>query len=114
RWCGRAGDDVLTGDTGWPRAHGSDFLDGGAGRDTASWEGRTKGVRVDLASGVGGQRGERDVLKRIEDLSGGQGPDVLRGDARANGLMGGPGADTLVGRAGADTLDGSLYLIQTQ
>src|SRR3954447_10675411 len=47
RLFGRGGADVLVGDTPGPRWAANDLLDGGRGRDTASWEGRTGSVHVD-------------------------------------------------------------------
>jgi Big-like domain-containing protein/hemolysin type calcium-binding protein len=61
-------------------------------------------VNVNLASGVvtgiGGQ------VSRIENVAGGDGNDVLRGDGFANILAGGAGSDILLGGAGSDTLSG--------
>ena len=47
-----------------------------------------------------------DLLKSIENLTGGAGNDTLIGDSGDNILAGGPGTDTLVGGLGADTLIG--------
>jgi Ca2+-binding RTX toxin-like protein len=108
---GGRGNDLLVGDgadaTGRRNAPGADRLDGGAGRDMASWSERTKPVHVRLgATGSGGG----DSLRSIEDASGGVGDDVLVGDEHANHLLGGPGSDKLDGAAGNDRLDagGSL------
>ena len=108
-----AGDDVLTGDgdnteAGSPDAGGGDdVIDGGAGEDEVRYSGRRRGVRVDLAdSAPDGGRGERDRLRDIEDVTGGQGADVLLGDGGANALVGFPGDDRLDGRGGNDSLTG--------
>jgi RTX calcium-binding nonapeptide repeat (4 copies) len=117
---GGTGDDTLEGGSGrdtlrgGPGADllrgggGDDTLDGGSGnRDVAVYDERTKPVVVDLAGGRRqGTRGERDRLRHIEDVDGGAGDDVLRGDAHANVLHGLGGADQLSGRGGADHLDG--------
>ena len=87
---------------------GDDRLDGGSGRDTVSYFRRRAGVRVDLTAGTGGQAGERDALVGIEDVLGGDGSDVLIGDAQRNELRGQRGDDTLSGGAGADLLEGEL------
>jgi Ca2+-binding RTX toxin-like protein len=88
---------------GWP-----DKLDGGDGRDTVSYEGRTTAVRVDLASpGPQGAPGEGDVLEGFESVHGGDGADVLRGTDGDNSLSAGQGGDVLVGRGGRDRLLGS-------
>jgi hypothetical protein len=91
------------GPQGWP-----DKLDGGAGRDTVSYEGRTTAVTVDLASsGPQGAPGEGDVLAGFESAHGGEGADVLRGTDGDNFLGASTGGDVLVGRGGRDLLLGS-------
>lgn len=95
-------DDVLIGGAG------SDTLDGGAGTDTASYASGSAAVRVSLAisgaQATGG--GGIDTLTGIENITGGNGADVLVGDGRANALNGGNGADQLLGGGGADVLTG--------
>jgi Ca2+-binding RTX toxin-like protein len=101
---GGAGDDRLHG------SPGSDVLLGGPGIDYVSYQDRTKPVTVDLdgVSNDDGQAGERDTVGAdVETVSGGDGNDVLTGNAAANGLMGGPGHDVLRGGGGDDGLDGS-------
>jgi RTX calcium-binding nonapeptide repeat (4 copies) len=85
----------------------SDLFDGGAGTDTLSYGPRRRGVIADLARADrhAGARGERDSLRGLERLEGGNGGDVLLGDDRANLLLGGEGDDLLVGRAGDDDLE---------
>jgi Ca2+-binding RTX toxin-like protein len=98
---GRGGADVLRGGAG------ADLLDGGAGIDTASYYYAASGVSVDLGTHAGnGGEAQGDVLTGIENLTGGQGSDVLGGDAGANILQGWAGDDVLRGGAGADRLDG--------
>lgn len=90
---------------------GDDRVLGGPGRDLADYRGRLTPVRIDLATGTGGARGEHDRLSGVEDLTGGSARDVLLGDARANILQGsdtlyqhhGVG-DVLAGRGGDDKL----------
>jgi hypothetical protein len=104
RLAGGAGADLLWGDgTG---GRGNDVIDGGRGRDTALYDERRAGVRVDLRRGVGGRGRERDRLWRIEDVVGSKAGDVLLGDAHPNWLWGLKGADLLIGGGGADRLDG--------
>ncbi|GAA4691473.1 hypothetical protein GCM10023349_02720 [Nocardioides conyzicola] len=78
-------------------------LDGGGGRDTLRFVNR--GV-VDLAAGRSRTEHGRATLRSFEDVLGSSGPDVIRGDARANRLVGGRGNDVLVGRGGRDTAIG--------
>jgi Ca2+-binding RTX toxin-like protein len=115
------GADMLTGGSrsdflqGGP---GADAIDGGGGADMATYRDERRRVRADLAAGFAlTADGARDVLRSIEDLWGGDGSDVLRGNAAGNMLTGGRGDDELTGRAGhddlradegADHLDGGL------
>ncbi|HEX8103257.1 MAG TPA: calcium-binding protein [Solirubrobacteraceae bacterium] len=114
---GGDGRDVLDGD-GWEapftvdaraapsRTASADRLDGGRGRDMASWAARRRPVAADLAKGgPAGAPGEGDRLRSIESLAGGRANDRLRGDGRRNVLYGGRGADRLDGRGGPDLLD---------
>jgi Ca2+-binding RTX toxin-like protein len=115
---GENGDDVLKGgdvnDTldGGP---GADVLNGGPNAlagDTATYESRSEKVTVTIGSGTGddggasdGISGERDTVKgTIENLTGGDGNDVLTGSEVNNLFLGGPGADTINGLAGEDTM----------
>jgi RTX calcium-binding nonapeptide repeat (4 copies) len=84
-----------------------DVFNGGAGTDTLGYEGRRRGVMADLArtDRHAGARGERDSLRGLERLEGGDGGDVLRGGASADLLSGGDGDDVVVGRAGDDELE---------
>jgi Ca2+-binding RTX toxin-like protein len=81
-----------------------DVFDGGLGTDTLGYEGRRRGVIADLArtDPHAGAPGERDSLRGLERLEGGNGGDLLLGDDSANLLLGGEGDDRLVGRAGDD------------
>jgi RTX calcium-binding nonapeptide repeat (4 copies) len=90
-----------------PVAAERDVFDGGEGTDTLGYEGRRRGVIADLArtDRHAGAPGERDSLRRLEVVTGGNGDDRLFGDDLENGLSGGPGSDLLVGRAGDDGLE---------
>jgi Ca2+-binding RTX toxin-like protein len=103
---GGAGDDTLN-----PGANvgGSvDLLDGGIGTDTASFAGFTAAVTATLNGATDGSAalagGTIAVLRSIENLTGGDGNDVLTGDSNANLIEGGLGDDTLEGGGGIDTV----------
>ncbi|MCB8874345.1 Hint domain-containing protein [Acidisoma silvae] len=100
---GLAGNDTLQGNGG------GDLLDGGAGTDTADYALSLKPVTIDL--GVTGPQagdgdGTGDTLVSIENLTGSNYNDILRGDAGANVINGSYGNDTIEGNGGADTLLG--------
>jgi Ca2+-binding RTX toxin-like protein len=108
---GGAGDDTLEGGLG------SDTFVGGAGVDTVSYADRdsTHPVKVTLdvsklwAPSQNGAPGELDVIGTdVENLTGGDGDDSLRGNAGNNTLLGGDGNDILEGAAGKDWLEGGL------
>jgi Ca2+-binding RTX toxin-like protein len=87
----------------------SDFLDGGAGVDTASYAGIFGPVTVTLLNQGTIQNtvnAGNDILVNMENLTGGSGNDTLTGDQFANVLDGGPGSDTLIGGGGNDALNG--------
>lgn len=97
---GGSGDDLLVGNEPANR------LDGGAGNDTVSYEGRQSAVNVTLDGAANdGHIGEDDNAI-AENVIGGNGDDLLVGDGNTNRLDGGPGNDTLDGAAGNDTLNG--------
>ena len=104
---GQGGPDILidgdrsraTGDGG----PGPDLLDGGDGEDTASYQGRSRPVSVDLSDAApDGEAGEGDVLMGIESVTGGRADDRLAGDSGDNVLDGHHGRDQLAGHAGDD------------
>ncbi|WP_395682658.1 calcium-binding protein, partial [Inquilinus sp.] len=101
RLSGGDGNDTLIGGVG------TDILNGGAGLDLVSYADSTRGVTVNLATGVGsGGTASGDTLASIEAVDGSAYADTLIGSDAANTLHGGAGNDTLRGGAGADTLDG--------
>jgi hypothetical protein len=79
-----------------------DLIDGGGGVDALSYAGRTDPVSVDLERGSGGGISEQDVIRNVEELTGGAGDDRLSGDDNANRIDGGPGRDVLSGSDGDD------------
>ncbi len=119
---GGAGNDVF--DEG-AAASGADDLDGGTGLDTCDYGGRTVGVVVTLegddndgepgeGDNCGGVRstglpgeGQPSSLSNVENVRGGAGDDVLRGQpGGANVLRGGAGDDVLSAFGGTDSLFG--------
>ncbi|MFM1990693.1 MAG: hypothetical protein RJA99_3650, partial [Pseudomonadota bacterium] len=108
---GSTGDNVLTGGEGNDLLQGlagADTLTGGNGVDTATYASSGSAVSVDLNLpwAQSGGDADGDVLIGIENLTGSDHADRLRGNVAANLLRGGAGDDVLEGRAGADTLDG--------
>ena len=101
---GGAGDDILLG------GGGQDVLDGGIGIDTVLFTDKTAGVTLALNSNFDSKASinglDEDVVRGVENVTGGSGHDVLFGDAFANILDGALGNDTLAGGTGRDTLDG--------
>ncbi|MCY1417178.1 hypothetical protein D9M71_327050 [compost metagenome] len=96
---GMDGNDVLVGGLG------NDVLDGGSGIDTASYQGASAGVTVNLSL-LGGQNtlgAGTDSLSGIENLLGSDFDDNLTGNGGDNLLAGNGGTDRLTGGAGADT-----------
>jgi hypothetical protein len=127
---GGGGDTFRNGDIAYPDAvrgmyadsldggPGADLLQGGAGDfDRADYSGRTQRVSVTL-DGVAndGEAGEGDMVSSdVENISGGAGNDLLRGDPRSNDLIGNAGDDVLDGRGGyhdsGEAGDGSDLLL---
>jgi Ca2+-binding RTX toxin-like protein len=119
-----AGSDQLFGEAGNDLVVASvlcqgDRIDGGEGRDNASWAklDTPAGVGVDarLDEGAAGQigpggqpecpgGGTPDELADIEDLEGSSGDDVLYGDAGPNQLLGHSGEDSYFAGAGEDSI----------
>lgn len=93
----KGGDDNIT--AVWSK----DYIDGGAGNDTISyrWSGWVVDIDLLRSSQLSGDA-EGDVLVNIENITGGNHNDILRGDDRANILNGLGGQDILTGRGGSD------------
>lgn len=97
---GGAGNDTFISGTGANR------FDGKGGSNTVSYAG-SKAVKVNLETGeVNGGNAVGDTFVSIQNLTGGDGADVLTGDSQANAISGGVGNDALNGGAGNDTLNG--------
>ena len=101
---GGSGKDVLV------ASLGQDVLDGGIGRDTADYSQLEGTLSVRLAGDketkviLNGQ--DKDTLRRIENVTGGQSSDVLMGDDGNNVINGNGGNDVLAGYGGEDILGG--------
>jgi hypothetical protein len=80
-------------------------LDAGGGTNTLDYSAYVGRVEVILPLGLA--TGFAGGIKNIENVTGGQGNNLLVGDARANVLIGGTGRNVLIGGGGADTLDAS-------
>lgn len=91
---------------------GRDAINGGAGVDTVRYDlddqvGATKGVTVNLATGVAiDSFGSQDTLSGIENVRGTDFKDNITGNSSANFLRAFAGADTINGGAGADVMRG--------
>ena len=89
---------------------GADNIDGGDGDgDTISYRSSKAGVTVDLGTVSAPQAdtatnsyARGDTLSGIENVTGSDHADTLKGDSDANVLNGGKGNDTLTGEGGAD------------
>jgi len=103
---GNAGNNLLNG-----RA-GNDILNGDAGVDTASYEGASAAVTVNLSLATAQNTGGAgtDTLQNFENLTGSSFNDSLTGNSGNNVLSGGGGNDALNGGSGNDTLIGGLGL----
>ncbi|CUV65016.1 putative Serralysin [Sulfurovum sp. enrichment culture clone C5] len=98
------GNDILNGGLG------NDTLDGGVGIDTASYEYSNVGVTVNLAltSAQTIQGTEKDTIKNIENLTGSDYNDILKGSTLSNTINGLDGNDTIIAGTGKtnDIFDG--------
>ena len=96
---------------------GNNFMNGGGGRDTVSYQWAGNGVNVWLALSTAQDTGGAgfDTLVSFENLTGSFYNDNLRGNSLANVLQGLQGNDVLNGGAGGDTMAGGagndIYLV---
>ena len=74
-----AGNDILYGSGG-----GDDTLDGGTGTDTVTYENISQNLSIDLSQTKVTIGGQTDTLSSIENATGGNGSDSLKGDANVN------------------------------
>lgn len=110
---GGDGADKLLGEDGndWlDGGGGTDWMSGGIGTDTLDYATRTAALNVTLdGKGNDGQAGEKDNAQAdIENITGGEGNDMIVGSALNNALIGGGGKDTIYGGAGNDVITGGL------
>ncbi|PZR85050.1 MAG: hypothetical protein DI537_31610 [Stutzerimonas stutzeri] len=109
---GGAGDDTIDGGAGddvIKAGPGNDLIDGGDGYDTLDLSAATGALYVDMASGrVAGAGIGVQTFVSIENLSFGDGDNVVTGGNGDDDFDGGAGNDTLNGGAGDDTLAGGL------
>ena len=104
---GNAGNDTLFDTDVSGQSVNKDTFNGGLGTDAVTYSDRAAGVTVDLANPSGdGEPGENDDLEGIENVSGGNGADTIRGDGNVNILSGGNGDDTVDGRDANDIVHG--------
>ena len=105
---GGDGNDALNGGPGPANGPDNDTIDGGAGVDSISYSGRSNALNLTLADGPNDGEGvETDNLQGdIEKITGGSGPDLIKGDGSNDTLTGGSGNDNLQGLGGADVLSG--------
>jgi len=116
---GNAGDNTLFGDGGNDLFLSNAIclgsaIEGGGGRDNASWARFSEAVSADLGDGLAGRlgvagapsctSGSLDTLNGVEDLEGSNSADTFRGDGGANQLLGHEGADSYFAEAGEDLI----------
>ena len=107
---GGAGDDTLSADgrsSTLQGGEGADVMHGGSGTDTLSYSESEEGVYVNLTNGKAkGGDAQGDRFTGIENIMGSDHDDNLRGDGGANKIYGGKGNDIIAGANGADYLNG--------
>ena len=90
---------------------GPDVVIGRGGADVIDYTGRSDDLRVTIGDGRrndggSGDGAKRDRLRSITHVVGGDGDDVLVGNAEENEIFGYAGADRIRGLGGADSLRG--------
>lgn len=88
---------------------GNNTIDGLGGSDTVSYLYATARVSVDLRNSSAAQNttsSGSDLIKNVENVSGSNFNDTLRGNNGINALIGNRGSDTLYGYEGNDILRG--------
>jgi Ca2+-binding RTX toxin-like protein len=109
---GGAGDDTINagaGDDVIKAGPGNDTIDGGDGYDTLDLSAASGALYIDMASGqVAGAGIGVQTFVNIENLSFGDGDNIVTGGNGDDSFDGGAGNDTLNGGAGDDALNGGL------
>lgn len=101
---GSARDDTLTGSKATNTIQGgggNDTMSGGGGFDWAVYDFAPAAITANLGAGTVTGEG-RDVLKKMEGISGSEFGDVLTGSGRDEGFYGLGGDDVIDGRGGFD------------
>lgn len=121
---GRGGDDILKGgfagdtidagpgndtfDTPW----GADLLRGGEGIDRVAFDNRSANLKISLDGRANDGQFILDTFESmnigadVENVTGGDGNDLIIGNTLSNVLSGGAGNDTIYGGAGDDRITG--------
>ena len=84
---------------------GADSFDGGDGRDTIIYSGRTSGITVDLLTGI---TSDGDTLINIEYVDGSEYNDIITGSDVHNQLCKNAGDDIICGKGGDDSIIASV------
>ncbi len=109
---GNGGNDTLLGGDGNDVMYGGsghDSFDGGNGVDTVSFAKSTFAANVDLSLHLIMNDADSDFnesIVNVENLTGSNSSDILRGDSGDNRLVGMKGDDMLRGNGGNDTIQG--------
>ena len=109
---GGEGNDTIFGGSGDDTIYsgfGDNVIDGGSGTDTVDYSESGVAVKVRLDQDYGESRYDNtfdDTLTGIENVTGSDYDDYIKGDSGDNLFEGGAGDDTLVGGSGADMLYG--------
>jgi Ca2+-binding RTX toxin-like protein len=110
---GGDGDDALNGGAGNDKMYGGgghDSFDGGDGIDTVSFARSQFAANVDLNAQLilndAEGSGFNESIVNVENLTGSNSSDILRGDGNANRIDGGLGMDMLRGNSGDDVILG--------
>ncbi len=107
---GGAGDDTLIGGPGvnvFSPGPGVNTIDGGTGTSVLDFSNARGPVHASLRDGTAIAPGERDTIRRVQNLRGSPYDDVLIGNDGPNTITGGGGNDVLVGLGGNDVLTAS-------
>lgn len=99
---GGAGNDTIM------SGGGNNVIDGGAGINTIDYSNVSSGVNVDLTNNIVNNNGEggTDTITNIQNVTGSDANDIIKGNAQDNIIFGGNGNDVLSGMGGNNTLDG--------